>query len=274
MRCISPPLLDAVDEYRRISASRRPPERRERLLQARTAVGNSYATYRDSPMALASLSPANTSPATGEDLRGNYESKSQAKTRFRGAILAHNAGGRCCLCSYRPASTLDHYLPRASYPEFSVLPLNLAPACWECNHAKGDVYLRDDAGPAFLHAYLDLGLRGIRFLFGELATVGGEPMINYYVEPPQGLPDELGLRIRSHFTELDLEKHYLYEAINELNERRHAVASMWEAGADVVVVQDYFRREADSVAAASGANHWRFVLLEALALQPEVFRPA
>lgn len=273
MRCIRPPGLDAVDEYRQISASRRPTDRRERLLQATPAVVNSYGTYRDTPTALVVLTPVNTSPATADDLRGNYESQSQAKTRFRGAILAHNAGGRCCFCSYRPASTLDHYLPRASYPEFSVLPLNVAPACWECNHAKGDDYLREDTGPAFLHAYLDQGLTGIRFLFGELAIVAGEPMINYYVDPPEDLPDELGLRIRSHFAELDLAKHYLYEAINELNERRQAVASMWEAGADVVVVQDYFRREADSVGAASGANHWRFVLLEALALQPEVFKP-
>lgn len=120
--------------------------------------------------------------------------------------MAHNAGGRCCLCSHRQASTLDHYLPRASYPEFSVLPLNLVPACWECNHTKGDVYLSQDGGPAFIHAYLDQGLDRIRFLFAELSVADGEPTVGYYVEPPVNLPDDLGLRIRSHFEELDLQR--------------------------------------------------------------------
>jgi hypothetical protein len=218
------------------------------------------------------LTPANTGPATSDDLQSNYDSKNQAKTAMRAAILAHNARGRCRLCACRAASTLDHYLPRATYPEFSVLPLNLVPACWDCNHTKDTTYMRGEAGgAAFVHAYLDAALDDVRFLYAELAVSAGEPTVSYHVEPPGDLPHGLRERIRSHFAELRLATLYLYEAVSELSERRGAIEALWDAGATTATVAQYFRREADSVGSSAGRNHWRYVLLDALAAHPRVF---
>lgn len=44
------------------------------------------------------------------------------------------ANEKCPFCGGigRPRN-LDHYLPKAHYPQFSVLPLNLVPSCRDCN---------------------------------------------------------------------------------------------------------------------------------------------
>jgi 5-methylcytosine-specific restriction endonuclease McrA len=272
MRTLTPPPVDAADAYERISDRRGPPARRLRLLQAKPRVLGSYVVYTGNPDEIVELTPANTSPATADDLRGNYDSKNRAKRAMRGTILGHNARGRCGLCACRAASTLDHYLPRTTYPEFSVLPLNLVPACWDCNHTKATKHVRGEAaGAAFIHAYLDAGLNDVRFLYTELAVSAGEPMVSYYVDPPGDLPDGLSERIRSHFAELRLATLYLYEAVNELSERRGAIEALWDSGATTATVAQYFRREADSVGSSAGLNHWRYVLLDALAAQPRVF---
>ena len=43
-------------------------------------------------------------------------------------------GGFCPLCGQRNVSTLDHYLPKESYPDLSILPINLVRACSDCNY--------------------------------------------------------------------------------------------------------------------------------------------
>jgi len=46
--------------------------------------------------------------------------------------------GRCPLCSQRVVSTLDHHLPKAHFPSLAVSPLNLIPACQDCNKTKSE----------------------------------------------------------------------------------------------------------------------------------------
>ena len=46
---------------------------------------------------------------------------------------------RCPICDANwgyAARTLDHILPESIFPQFSILPLNLVPTCYRCNHTK------------------------------------------------------------------------------------------------------------------------------------------
>ena len=54
-------------------------------------------------------------------------------------IFASSPAGRCPLCMQRSVTTLDHHLPKAHFPSLAVVPLNLIPACSDCNKAKLDV---------------------------------------------------------------------------------------------------------------------------------------
>jgi 5-methylcytosine-specific restriction endonuclease McrA len=62
----------------------------------------------------------------------------------------------CCpMCGSPTTGSVDHYLPRAVFPEFSILYSNLVPACTHCNSAqKGDLY-RGAGCERFIHPYYD-----------------------------------------------------------------------------------------------------------------------
>lgn len=64
----------------------------------------------------------------------------------------------CPFCSEagRP-NTLDHFLPKSKYPEYSILSKNLVPMCDICqgSDAKGSKVLDSDDKRMFLHPYYD-----------------------------------------------------------------------------------------------------------------------
>lgn len=51
--------------------------------------------------------------------------------------------------------TLDHYLPKTTYPEYSTLLVNLTPMCSTCQEIKGSQYLTENGERKFLHPYYD-----------------------------------------------------------------------------------------------------------------------
>lgn len=62
----------------------------------------------------------------------------------------------CAMCGSHHNGTLDHFLPKQEYPEFSILPSNLVPACSLCNSgSKGGKIKGSTAQERFLHPYFD-----------------------------------------------------------------------------------------------------------------------
>lgn len=63
----------------------------------------------------------------------------------------------CCpVCGSGSTGNLDHYLPRDSYPEFSIMRSNLVPACSHCNSGVKGSTIKGDVPPArFIHPYFD-----------------------------------------------------------------------------------------------------------------------
>lgn len=51
--------------------------------------------------------------------------------------------------------TLDHYLPKDKYPEFSTLVSNLTPMCFECQLKKKTAYLDENGLRIYIHPYFD-----------------------------------------------------------------------------------------------------------------------
>jgi hypothetical protein len=65
--------------------------------------------------------------------------------------------------------TLDHYLPKASYSEYSVFSLNLVPACDRCNNARRNLTRGANHGERPVHPYFDA------FAERRLMTIRAEP---------------------------------------------------------------------------------------------------
>jgi hypothetical protein len=58
------------------------------------------------------------------------------------------------MCGSLKSGTLDHFLPKAVYPEFALFTKNLIPAC-DCNVARGEIYKGDANTKKLLHPYFD-----------------------------------------------------------------------------------------------------------------------
>lgn len=167
-------------------------------------------------------------------------------------IFASSPGGRCPLCTQRSVAGLDHYLPKAHYPALAVSPLNLVPACSDCNKAKLDARPRTPEEVP-LHPYYDnLGEE----IWLEANVIETAPAaVRFTVASPAGWSDVLTARVTRHFRTLGLGRLFAAEAADELVNVRHQLLMIQMADPNDAVRDELVRR-ATSCAVAR-PNGWR-----------------
>lgn len=62
---------------------------------------------------------------------------------------------RCPYCMISEPMTLDHYLSKSTFPEFTLFPPNLVPCCSGCNSKKSAGFLDQNGKRKYLHIYYD-----------------------------------------------------------------------------------------------------------------------
>lgn len=166
--------------------------------------------------------------------------------------------GICPFCGFGHASTLDHFLSKSRFPAFSVLTLNLIPACKDCNTGKA----ASIAGPngQMVHPYFESeSIHSDTWLFAKVLQT--EPAtVQYYVDPPTAWSVDLSSRTLSYFKELDLARRFSIQAASELTEI-----------SDLMITLDSFddrRAHLDKMAQIERTkrkNSWKAPMYEALA---------
>ncbi|MFI2212357.1 hypothetical protein [Streptomyces sp. NPDC020141] len=161
MRRLDPPDFDARATYR-ICVSTARPLLRARLEKFEDAVAEAGDEYREAAekQALHGLSALAGRPG------GYLDRKALAKV-YTARMARENAPGRpvydaikrgaedrCPLCGQGRVETLDHHLPKGKYPLLGVVPVNLVPACRDCNIGKSQA-APAAAGDQTLHPYFD-----------------------------------------------------------------------------------------------------------------------
>lgn len=63
--------------------------------------------------------------------------------------------GYCSMCGAETHKTVDHFLPRSPWAEFSFFSLNLVPSCGICNTKRGNRANAPGTTPRLLHPYFD-----------------------------------------------------------------------------------------------------------------------
>lgn len=167
-------------------------------------------------------------------------------------IFSASPHGRCPLCMQRSVTTLDHHLPKARFPALAVAPLNLIPACSDCNKAKlAAVPTR--AEEVGLHPYYDdLG----NDVWLQARVMERHPTaVRFSVVAPAAWNAVLSARVSHHFRALGLAGLFGSEAAEELVNIRHQL-TMLHAADSAGSVRRELRRRADSCAAAR-PNGWR-----------------
>lgn len=264
MRNLTPPALDDAQVFDNIKAAKRK-HIRARLTAIRDAVVASYQDYTNATPNVDALVPINLTPLQHAALIHAYTVPTAPLNRLRQDLLTQVAAARCPFCGIGESSTLDHYLPKETYPSFSVFSQNLVPCCGRCNNKKGERLL--DAATnvrLFLHLYFDL-LPNEQFL---LVTVNVRPaaiILTFRVRRPEGVTRARFQQIASHFRLLELADRYRRMSLDELRGQYRALDRLYGASADATRVADEVNSWADTLAAEFGTSHWRVSLYRALA---------
>lgn len=191
-----------------------------------------------------------------------YEGKFLEDIRSDALWLAQD---RCLLCSAARPGTLDHFLPKDTFPALSLLSANLIAACADCNHRKGTLAHADPARQ-FVHPYLD-DIPDVTFLRATV-TANGVLSPAFEIMGAPGLDADLLARLTWQFGELRLNQAYAAEAMLFLGERRLDWRTLAQIGWETL--QEALRRERDSAVDDTGPNRWKPAFLAGLMESAEV----
>jgi 5-methylcytosine-specific restriction endonuclease McrA len=108
-----------------------------------------YAHYRSHKGNPWHIARTNFIPDVGEQQKALYQSRSSSPWI---ANIRHMQLPSCPMCGSSVTGSVDHYLPKEDFPEFSVMAANMVPACAHCNSGmKRQTFRGVTPNERFLH---------------------------------------------------------------------------------------------------------------------------
>jgi len=275
MRRLNLPSITSVDAYSICLSSVTDVELKARLTDISTDIEASSAeyVYQASISSIYTIAPLNHARGVDPvvvghvlkselvDLYDCHMVQKKPGRRIYDAILV-SANEKCPFCGGigRPKS-LDHYLPKSKYPQFSVLPQNLIPSCRDCNTGKGSV-LAQAADQQPIHPYFDSDCFFLEQWVYARVLYTSPCTLEFFTSIPDGWSELNFLRVVNHFKDFDLAKRFSIQAAEELStiiDQRKGYLN----NATPVEFANYLRSVAGS--SALFINHWRKVMYQTLA---------
>jgi 5-methylcytosine-specific restriction endonuclease McrA len=173
------------------------------------------------------------------------------------------ANGKCPYCGgIGHVRTLDHYLAKAHYPEFSILPANLVPSCRDCNMGAKGASTTGEIGKQILHPYFDAQhFFDEQWVYGTV-SVSELVICTYAVIAPSTWTPTDKQRVQSHFTDFDLALRYQLESTGTIS----TVINSRKITLNQLSSNDFKSVLLDGASDNSfNVNHWSRVLYQALA---------
>lgn len=167
---------------------------------------------------------------------------------------------RCPLCGVGNVAHCDHHLPKSLYPDLSILPTNLVPACHFCNDKKHAKYPATAAQQTF-HPYFDQHLLRDSWVRATL-NPGPPPVLVFDTAPPPAWPPIDRDRVRRHFDVCGLAITFTTNANDELPILRDRLTRLANSGG-AVAVQQFLNEERDLHLVRP--NSWQYATYRALA---------
>ncbi|MBQ0798301.1 MAG: HNH endonuclease [Porticoccaceae bacterium] len=180
--------------------------------------------------------------------------------------LLNAALDKCPFCGgIGTPRNLDHFLPKAHYPQFSVLPHNLVPSCRDCNMDGKAENFAKNAEEQIIQPYSDNERFFIeQWVFAKyIASSDGEPgEFEYHTSPPEGWSEVDKQRVQKHFDDFNLAKRYATKAAEQLGTVLSQINSMEQENIDISVIQSVLLQP--GIDAAQFPNHWQKGMYQAL----------
>lgn len=199
-------------------------------------------------------------PAERKALISNYNllSRGRPLASLRDEILSSARNGLCALCGRNDVSTIDHFLPKEKFPEYSILVDNLIAACPRCNQKK-----RDGVGrPGRRYIYPSVSSSTLPPLLTCVVTVeGGTPYFDF--EGNSNLDSEVRQCVEFHLDTLELRDSYSIGALNEILERIDLFREYFEVGGTAELLIQ-LKRCKSSIEKNFGSSFWKVAVYEGL----------
>ncbi|GAA5016701.1 hypothetical protein GCM10023206_28680 [Acinetobacter puyangensis] len=175
------------------------------------------------------------------------------------------------MCPYcgecNPVTTLDHYLPKADFPQYSVFTSNLLPSCGTCNTGKlntvATCYIDQPIHPYFDKSifFNDIWIEGS---ISDYTTLG----LNIYTNPPSLWSNDDKLRASKHFKDYRIEAEYKLRINSEASQLLYLLKNSLRMLTGTAL-QEYLIDCSNTPGLFE--NHWRKVFYRALAKDPNIF---
>ena len=251
---------DAAADYDAIVARMRP-DSRTPLSGLRGRLMGAYAAYEAASPALESLSAIGVAPAAASRLRAAIEAGSRNLACKAMVTRVYSLCDFVCpLCDIDSACTIDHYLPKEDYPEFSIFARNLTGACGTCNPKKLEGWRDGQSRRTVLHVYEDTIDSEAELLFADVEvcrkTGASKPIVTYALNCNEDAPGFAG-HLARHVGKLGLLPRF------ESAGRRQLLAiaeDLSVRGGNLRGARKHLHRIADMRKQRHGNLHWETAL--------------
>jgi 5-methylcytosine-specific restriction endonuclease McrA len=172
--------------------------------------------------------------------------------------------GYCSMCGAETHKTVDHFLPRSPWAEFSFFSLNLVPSCGTCNNKRGNRANAPGTSPRLLHPYFDGKLLGKRLHITRIEGPYEAPMFKPDVR--RSLKRLESKRVRRHLnTSIDLVvyQQFCSNRWSELKQEIKRLKTLEEVSNRLATLL------MDSVS-TSGQNSWKTAFYAGVSRAPDL----
>lgn len=180
--------------------------------------------------------------------------------------LLNAAHEKCPFCGgIGTPRNLDHFLPKAHFPQFATFPQNLVPSCRDCNmDGKSENYAKA-AERQIIQPYIDHERFFVnQWIFAEYLIVSdGMPgTLRYYVQPPADWDQVHKDRVHQHFADFGLAKRYAIKAAELLGTTEAQITTMKLRGVSNETIRSDLL--VPGIDKAPFINHWQKGMFQAL----------
>ncbi|CAB5713812.1 Uncharacterised protein [Aeromonas hydrophila] len=180
--------------------------------------------------------------------------------------LLNSAQEKCPFCGgIGTPRNLDHFLPKAHFPQFSVLPYNLVPSCRDCNMDGKAQSFAIKPDEQIIQPYVDNPRFFIeQWIYCEYSIEDNDEIgvFNYFTNPPEIWDPIDKNRVIKHFCDFNLAKRYSTKAAEQLGIIRMQIRKMQESHLPSDAIINILLQP--GVDAAPFPNHWQKSMYQAL----------
>lgn len=243
------------DQTLRTLISRKPNDRRSRLVANIDSILKRYEEYRSHKSELSQINNSMLQEPLSGDCHSFYSSEPDELVTLKKAILDKQPAivrAFCQYCSIGEPKQFDHYASQGRFPEFSIFSLNLIPCCGNCNLIKHEGWTHN-GNRQFINFYYDTFIQHQLLHAAFRFHPNDELSVEFSIQAhPSVTASQLSV-IKSHMTKLDLFNRYSERATGVVSE---VLKKLPLIVGGIAEISNELALDAGIKATVFGANHW------------------